>query len=74
MKIVCEIGDQFPQSCDECKLFVSDLGQSAYCVVDGEYTEEEIEAVEDGELDMYYHGCLENRPKNCPLKALGGDK
>lgn len=70
MKIVCEIGNKFPKTCEDCKLFVSELGNSAYCVVGGEYTDEEIESEEDGDLDMYYHGCLESRPKNCPLKEV----
>ena len=45
MKIICEIGEKFPKTCDDCKLFVSELGMSPYCVVDGEYTDEEIEYI-----------------------------
>lgn len=71
MKIICEIGNKFPKTCDDCKLFSSEqLGVEPYCVVGGEYTDEEIESEEDGALNMYYHGCLENRPKNCPLKEV----
>ena len=37
------------------------------------YTDEEIESEEDGALNMYYHGCLKSRPKNCPLKEVGNE-
>ena len=70
MKIICEIGNKLPKSCDKCKLFVSEFGKSPYCIVDGEYTDEEISSEEDGALDMYYHGCLSSRPQNCPLKEV----
>jgi len=69
MKIVYEIGKRFPRSCDKCKLFVSEFGSPAYCIVNGKYAQKEIKAEKDGALNMYYHGCLTNRPKNCPLKA-----
>ena len=66
--------EKTPKSCDECPLFVNGLlGVEAFCVMDVDYTEEEIEE-EDGELDMYYHGCLSKRPQNCPLKVVGEGK
>lgn len=66
--IICKFGDTFPKSCDTCPLFVTGIvGHTSYCILDGEYTDEEVEAEEDGELQMYYDGCLKNRPKNCPL-------
>lgn len=68
--IVVEVCKKMPKSCDKCPLFVSSFGSSAYCPLEGEYTDEEIEAEEDGNLNMYYHGCLKVRPKNCPLKEL----
>ena len=60
---------EIPNTCDECPLFVRILGQSAFCTLGAEYTADEILAEEDGNLDMYYHGCLSQRPKECPLKA-----
>lgn len=71
MKVVFEIGDHFPKSCDNCPLFVDQIcGYPAFCVADGEYTEEEIDADPYGAENMYYHGCLKTRPKNCPLKEV----
>lgn len=68
MSIVFKIGTKYPETCDECPLFIDEeLGVQPFCVGKGEYTEEEINAEEDGNLNMYYHGCLESRPKNCPL-------
>lgn len=58
-----------PKSCDDCPLFVSD-GNPAFCNLEAEYTDEEIEAEEDGNINMYYHGCLSHRPKRCPLMEL----
>ena len=59
-----------PKTCDECPLFVNGiLGHKAHCVMDAEYTEEEIEKAKDGRLNMYYNGCLSKRPKSCPLKT-----
>jgi len=66
MKIVYEIGDKFPETCEDCPLF--DCNERVDCIVGGEYTQEEIDEEEDGELNMYYHSCLTKRPKNCPLK------
>lgn len=61
--------DKLPKTCDKCRFFVDDiLGCTAYCVFDAEYTDEEINAEEDGNLNMYYHGCLSHRPNSCPLK------
>lgn len=66
--IILEVGNKFPESCDECPLFVNGiLGHQAFCISKGKYTKEEIASYEDGALDMYYHGCLPERPKNCPL-------
>lgn len=71
MSIVFKIGDKYPETCDECLLFVDgELGVTPFCTGGGEYTEEEINAEEDGNSNMYYHGCLESRPKNCPLVEL----
>ena len=33
-----------------------------------EYTKEEISEEENGNLDLYYHGCLSRRPEACPLE------
>lgn len=60
--------DEYPETCEDCPLFIS--GLAPYCSMGGEYSEKEIEAEEDGALNMYYHGCLNNRPKNCPLKEV----
>ena len=65
--------DNLPVTCDECPLFVRHFGQKAYCVMHAEYTPEEIAAVEDGNLQLYYHGCLPRRPKACPLKEEPND-
>lgn len=70
-KIILELGKKFPKNCEECPLFVDDIiGHDAFCVVDGEYTDEEIDADPHGAENMYYHGCLKTRPKNCPLKEM----
>ena len=67
--IILEVANKFPESCDECPLFVDGiLGQQPFCIAKGKYTKEEISSYEDGTLDMYYLGCLQTRPKNCPLK------
>ena len=64
--------EKTPKTCDECPLFVDGhVGISAFCVMGAEYTDEEIEKEEDGELDMYYRGCLSKRPQSCPLKVEG---
>lgn len=60
--------DSMPKSCDQCRLFVSIFGHRAYCTMGAKYTAEEIAAEKDGNLSLYYHGCLSNRPKSCPLK------
>lgn len=60
--------DSMPKSCYECLLFVRLFGHRAYCIAGAEYTAEEIAAEENGNLSLYYHGCLSNRPKSCPLK------
>lgn len=68
MAVVLKIGNKFSETCDECRLFVNKtLGMPAYCIAGGKYTDKEIKAEKDGNLNMYYHGCLKNRPKNCPL-------
>lgn len=64
--------EKTPKTCDECPLFVNEhLGIEAFCVIGADYTREEIDKEKDGELDMYYHGCLSKRPQNCPLKIEG---
>ncbi len=68
--IILKVGDKFPKNCEHCPLFVDHMGIPTYCVADGEYSEEEIEAEEDGALNMYYDGCLSKRPQNCPLKEV----
>ena len=70
MTVVLEIGNKYPKNCEQCKLFVSNFGSPAYCAVGGKYTKKEIDNEKDGNLNMYYHGCLSNRPKNCPLKEV----
>ena len=61
--------DKMPKTCSDCPIFVHGiLGQPAYCTVGAEYTPEEIAAVRNGNLRLYYDGCLPNRPKLCPLK------
>lgn len=66
--IILKVANKFPKSCDECPLFVNRrLGYPSFCISKGKYTKEEIASYEDGALDMYYHGCLSERPKNCPL-------
>ena len=72
MSIVFRVGNEFPKSCEECPLFVDHMGFPTYCIGDGEYSDEEIEAEEDGALNMYYDGCLSTRPKNCPLEEMKG--
>lgn len=69
--IVAKIGNKFPKTCDKCPLFVDGiLGQDAFCILEAEYTDEEIDKEPDGNLNMYYHGCLTHRPKSCPLVEL----
>lgn len=68
--IILNLGDEFPKKCEHCPLFVDHMGFPTYCAAGGEYTDEEIEAEEDGSLNMYYDGCLSKRPQNCPLKEV----
>lgn len=63
--------DIMPKTCDECPLFVSMFAHQAFCAMGAKYTNEEISAEEDGNLALYYHGCLDKRPKECPLKEEG---
>ena len=66
--IVIKVGNEFPKTCEDCPIFENDIvGHAAYCTAGGEYTDEEIDAEKDGDLNMYYHGYLNHRPKNCPL-------
>ena len=60
--------NKMPKACNDCRLFVSPFGSPAYCSLGAEYTQEEIDAEKDGNLFIYYHGYLPNRPKSCPLK------
>ena len=63
----------FPKDCEKCRLFCNKiLGHESFCMVGGKYTKKEIKSEKDGNLSMYYHGCLSIRPKNCPLKRLRG--
>ena len=62
--------DCMPVACDKCPLFVNHFGQKAYCVMHAEYTPEEIAAVENGNLHIYYYGCLPKRPNECPLEEV----
>lgn len=68
--IILNLGDKFPETCETCPLFVDHMGHPTYCIADGEYTDEEIEAEEDGALSMYYDGYLSKRPQNCPLQEI----
>lgn len=71
--IVFKVGEKFPKDCGDCPLWVDGgCGYPSYCNVGGEPTEEEIEAEEDGELNIYYHGYLTDRPRNCPLSEIEG--
>ena len=69
--VVFELKKGFPKNCEECPLFINkSAGYSAFCIGEAKYTTEEIEAEKDGNLTMFYHGCLSNRPKSCPLKEI----
>lgn len=70
MAVYFKIGEKLPKNCGECPLFVDILGVPAFCIGEGEPTEEEIEAEEYGNENMYYHGYLSKRPENCPLVKL----
>lgn len=59
---------KMPKTCDKCPLFVSKFATPTFCVMGAEYTDKEIEDTKDGNLMMYYEGCLPKRPKACPLK------
>ena len=67
MAVILKIGDKYPKNCEQCKLFVKHFGIPSYCVAGGKYTEKEIKEEEHGAEQIYYSGCLTNRPKNCPL-------
>ena len=54
MAIYFKIGEKFPKDCGKCPLFVDSFEVPAFCVGEGEPTEEEIDAEEDGNLNMYY--------------------
>ena len=62
-----------PKTCNECPLFVSKFGSPAYCAVKAEYSAKEIANEKDGNLELYYHGCLSKRPISCPLKEVKDD-
>lgn len=65
------LGFDYPTTCKGCKLFVNAVvGYPAFCSAGGRYTEKEIEKDKNGNIAMYYNGCLSHRPKNCPLKEL----
>lgn len=61
--------DEMPKACDKCPLFVNRFGTPAYCIMGAEYMAEEIAKEKDGNLTLYYHGCLSGKPAKCPLKA-----
>jgi len=65
--------NEMPETCDGCPLFVNTFGNTAYCVMGAEYSTKEIINEEDGNLKMYYHGCLSKRPISCPLKEVKDD-
>ena len=65
--------DKMPKTCCECPLFVRGFGHPAYCKMGAEYSAKEIANEKDGNLNLYYHGCLITRPINCPLKAESED-
>lgn len=65
------LGFEYPKTCEDCKLFIDGiLGHSAFCAAGGEYSIEEINKAKEGNMQIYYHGCLTSRPKNCPLKEV----
>lgn len=69
--IVIEVGNKFPENCGKCPLFhKGSIGMPNYCSTGGKYTRKEIDNEADGNLNMYYHGYLHQRPKNCPLKKI----
>ena len=69
--VIAKIGENLPKTCDECKLFVNGIiGHPAYCVLDAKYTDKEIDTEKDGNLNMYYYGCLSHRPCSCPLEQI----
>lgn len=71
--IIAKICNRFPKTCDKCPLFVEgEVGCPSYCILGCEYTDDEIDSEEDGNLNMYYHGCLNHRPLNCPLVEMKG--
>lgn len=65
------LGFDYPKTCADCKLFINGIiGHPAFCSAGGEYSEKEIEKEKNGNLQMYYDGCLSIRPKNCPLRDV----
>lgn len=71
MAIAFIVGEQKPICCGGCPLWVkTPLGHPNYCKVGGEPTEEEIENTFNGRQKMYYHGYIDNIPKNCPLVEI----
>lgn len=69
--IILKIGDEFPRTCENCPLFVNHMGfRHIAQLAESIRTDEEIEADENGSLNMYYHGYLSKRPQNCPLKEV----
>lgn len=65
------VGEQMPVHCAACPLWVKmPMGYYPYCKVGGKYTEEEIDNTFNGRQKMYYHGYIDNIPKNCPLVEI----
>ena len=60
--------NEMPNTCKKCPLFVNMFGRPAYCIMGAKYTPEEIASVKDGNLELYYSGCMSKRPNACPLK------
>ncbi len=65
--------DKMPNTCKNCPLFVNQFGRTAYCTMGAKYSPEEIASVKDGNLELYYSGCLSKRPNACPLKEKSDD-
>ena len=69
MKAILVIND-VPKSCDECPLFVKAFGNASYCKMGAKYSDKEIADEEDGNLMIYFRGCLSTKPISCPLKEI----
>ena len=71
MAVAFIVGEQMPICCGACPLLVkTPTGYPPYCKVGGKPTKEEIVTVFNGNQKMYYHGYIDNIPKNCPLVEI----